>query len=113
MLVIQVSAVLVGLLWVVVQGLWEQSSVVMSMVVVIEEVVVGVSMIVENVGMVEVFLTRFGEISVESACIVEDMVGEIQQIVTIVYWSVQIIEELGCDIECISKIVEVICEIVD
>lgn len=112
-LVTQASAALAGSSRAVAQGSREQSSAAMSMAAAIEEVAVGVSTIAENAGMAEASSTRSGEISVESARIVEDTVGEIQQIATTVHRSAQIIEELGRDTERISKIVEAIREIAD
>lgn len=111
--VTQASTALAGSSRAVARGSREQSDAAMSMAAAIEEMTAGINTIAKHAGTAENSSIESGEISVESARIVEDTVGEMQQIATTVRQSAQIIEELGHDTEHISVIVGAIREIAD
>ena len=97
----------------VAQGSHAQSDAAMSMAAVVEEMTVGINTIADHATVAEQSSQRSGEVSTESARIVESTVGEMQQIAATVHQSAQIIEELGQNTAHISAIVGAIREIAD
>jgi len=91
----------------------EQSKAALSMAAAVEELTSGIDNIAEHAGMAEKASTQSGELSVESAQIVEGTVGEMQLIAGMVNQSAVIIEELGRNTGQISAIIGVIKEIAD
>ena len=91
----------------------EQSGAAISMAAAIEELTSGIENIASHAGMAEQSSTESGEISLESARIVEGTVAEIQNIATTVNQSAGIVEELGQHTGRISAIINGIREIAD
>ncbi|MBV2234295.1 MAG: HAMP domain-containing protein [Sterolibacterium sp.] len=109
----QASATLAESSRAVAQGSRVQSDAAMSMAAGVEEMTAGISTIADHAAMAEQSSVQSGEISTDSARIVEGTVGEMQQIATTVRQSAQIVEELGRNTSHISAIVGAIREIAD